>query len=158
MSKAREPSMHGVAVAVAVDADGPLAGLLILGPSGSGKSSLALSLIENCPWRRSALVADDVVLLAPAADALVASPPARLAGLIEIRGFGPARVRTLPSIPVRLCVDLGAAPSRAPEPGALDIPGALHAPPIYPFRWEGAEATAALRLRAALATFLGGHS
>lgn len=158
MSGARDPSVHGVAVAAALDADGPLAGLLILGPSGSGKSSLALCLIEGCPWRRSALVADDIVMLAASADALMASPPARLAGLIEVRGFGPARIRTLPSISVRLCVDLGAPVSRAPEPSRLDIPGATLAPPIYPFRWEGAEATAPLRLRAMMAAILGGHS
>ena len=59
-------------------------GLLITGNSGSGKSSLALELIS----RGATLVADDRVVLLVREDALIASPPRRLAGLIEARGVG----------------------------------------------------------------------
>ncbi|MCS6892498.1 MAG: serine/threonine protein kinase, partial [Rhodovarius sp.] len=59
------------------------AGLLLLGPAGAGKSSLALRLMER-GWM---LVADDQVLL-QAAPALLAAAPAELAGMIELRGLG----------------------------------------------------------------------
>ena len=60
------------------------AGLLLLGVPGSGKSSLALRLMER-GW---SLVADDQVEIFIAAEALHAAPPAELAGLLELRGLG----------------------------------------------------------------------
>lgn len=60
-------------------------GCLLLGPSGAGKSDLALRLVMD---QKARLVADDQVALARRADRLVASPPANLAGLIEVRGLG----------------------------------------------------------------------
>ena len=69
-------------------------GVLILGPSGSGKSDLALRLIDH-PGRGTGaeamtarLVADDQVVLTRRGDRLFAAPPAPLAGLIEVRGIG----------------------------------------------------------------------
>ncbi len=70
-------------------------GLLIFGPSGAGKSSLALQLIDDA--RRvgasAFLVADDRVWLDRRGDRLLAEAPETLAGLVEIRGFGPACVQ-----------------------------------------------------------------
>lgn len=68
------------------------AGILILGPSGAGKSSLALALIGlfRARGRFAALVADDRVWVAAAGGRLVAEVPELIAGLVEIRGFGPA--------------------------------------------------------------------
>ena len=60
-------------------------GCLLLGPSGSGKSDLALRLVMD---QDAKLVADDQVAVARLADRLVAAPPAKLAGLIEVRGLG----------------------------------------------------------------------
>lgn len=68
------------------------AGLLIRGRSGSGKSRLALALIDQCHLRGrfAALIADDRVWLSAHGDRLVATAPEPIAGLIEIRGYGPA--------------------------------------------------------------------
>lgn len=60
------------------------AGLLLRGTSASGKSDLALRLID----RGFSLVADDRVVLAVKDGTLWASPPSNLAGCLEIRGLG----------------------------------------------------------------------
>lgn len=68
--------------------------VLIYGPSGSGKSALAWSLITRPPPLVSGhamftrLVADDQTLVEKAGERLLARAPAQLAGLIEIRGQG----------------------------------------------------------------------
>ncbi|RMF16145.1 MAG: serine kinase, partial [Alphaproteobacteria bacterium] len=61
-------------------------GILLRGPSGAGKSALALRLIEA----GALLVADDYVVLDAQStpDRLLAAPPPRIAGLIEVRGLG----------------------------------------------------------------------
>jgi serine kinase of HPr protein (carbohydrate metabolism regulator) len=64
-------------------------GCLLLGPSGSGKSDLALRLVMD---HKARLVADDQVALERRADRLVASVPSTLAGLIEVRGLGIMRL------------------------------------------------------------------
>lgn len=78
-------------------------GLLILGPSGSGKSALALQLMAL----GAVLVADDYTELARGDAALIARCPTALRGLIEARGVGILRADTVESIPVALVVDLG---------------------------------------------------
>jgi len=94
--------LHSVrlhASCVAVDGRG----LLILGPSGSGKSSLALQMIGL----GAMLVADDQVDVTLAGDALVAGAPPALAGLIEARGVGLLRTEAVTGVPLHLAVDLG---------------------------------------------------
>ena len=60
-------------------------GLLIEGPPGSGKSSLALALID----RGAVLVGDDSLLLeARQGGELVARPHPQTAGLLEVRNLG----------------------------------------------------------------------
>ena len=86
--------------------------LLIEGPPGSGKSSLALALVD----RGAGLIGDDAVTLACAGDALIASPPPRIDGLMEVRGVGLVRLPAAPPAPVALILTLGsAAPARLPE-------------------------------------------
>ncbi len=58
--------------------------VLIEGPSGSGKSSLALALID----RGAVLVGDDGVALTMHGGQLWAAPPRTTAGLMEIRNLG----------------------------------------------------------------------
>ena len=74
-------------------------GVLIEGAPGSGKSSLALALID----RGATLVGDDGVLLELREGRLWALPPPATAGLIEIRNVGLA---TLPAAPAALALAL----------------------------------------------------
>ena len=96
--------------ATCVAADGR--GLLILGPSGSGKSALALQMMAH----GARLVADDQVQLSLHNGALTARCPAALSGLIEARGLGVLRADPLPEAVVHLAVDLAQADvARLPE-------------------------------------------
>ncbi|WP_377386218.1 HPr kinase/phosphorylase [Rhodobacter lacus] len=90
--------MHATAVALPPDR-----GVLILGPSGSGKSSLALRLMAL----GATLVADDRVQLSVEAGALIARCPAPIRGLIEARGAGILRAETLAAAQIVLAVDMG---------------------------------------------------
>lgn len=86
--------------------------LLIEGPPGSGKSSLALALIE----RGAGLIGDDAVTLTPSEGRLIAGPPPNIAGLLEVRGVGLARLEVAPPAPVALILALGGPPpERLPE-------------------------------------------
>ena len=86
--------------------------LLIEGPPGSGKSSLALALID----RGAGLIGDDAVALHPEDGALIAAPPPNIAGLLEVRGVGLVRLPVAPPAPVALILTLGGLPpQRLPE-------------------------------------------
>jgi hypothetical protein len=138
--------LHATAVAVAVDPDGPLLGALILGASGHGKSTLALDLVEGCPFRRSGLVSDDATLVCAKEGALFAEAPRGPAGLVEIRGYGPARLR--PAGPARLLAgfDLDAGAKRLPEPQLQEIAGGfLRIWPCGPAPLMGARVRVILR-------------
>ncbi|MFM5895408.1 MAG: HPr kinase/phosphorylase [Novosphingobium sp.] len=76
--------------------------LLIEGAPGSGKSSLALALID----RGAVLVGDDGVSLELRGNRLFASPPPRIAGLLEVRGLGLIPFPTTANIPVALVLKL----------------------------------------------------
>lgn len=98
------------------------AGVLIRGPSGSGKSALCLALLDRffLEGRHARLVGDDRIRLEPHHGRLVARPHPALAGLIEIRGLGIRQCPFAPAAPVGLIVDLHAADAaRLPPDGAL---------------------------------------
>ena len=92
--------------------------VLLVGPPGSGKSDLALRLIDG----GASLLSDDQTLLRCENDILVASPPSSIEGLIEIRHVGLTQMPFTPLAPVALYVEL-APPSenleRLPEPDAV---------------------------------------
>lgn len=69
--------------ATTVDIKG--AGILITGPSGSGKSDLALRLIQN---KNAVLVADDQTILYLENKTLKAHAPQNIQGLLEVRNIG----------------------------------------------------------------------
>lgn len=75
------------------------AGILIEGAPGSGKTSLALGLVDTARARglKAALVCDDQAMLANRDGRLVASAPGAIAGLAELRGYGITRVDHLAS-------------------------------------------------------------
>lgn len=85
--------------------------VLISGPSGSGKSDLALRLID----RGFVLVSDDQTLLRKAGDRLVASAPATIAGKLEIRGIGIVEMPTVSDVPVALVIELTSEIQRLPD-------------------------------------------
>ena len=106
-------TVHATAVLI-----GPKA-VLIRGPSGSGKSRLALRLLQSLPFAR--LVGDDRVHLEGANDRILVRPPDALAGLLEVRGFGIRRLPFEPVAVVGLVVDLVAKTERIPQPSALRV-------------------------------------
>lgn len=76
-------------------------GVLIEGPTGCGKSSLALALID----RGAVLVGDDGVMLEMREGRLWAIPPANIAGLLEVRNVG-IITRPCAPAPVHLVIRL----------------------------------------------------
>jgi HPr kinase/phosphorylase len=98
--------VHGTAVEIGGRA------VLIVGPSGSGKSDLALRLID----RGAILIADDYVEMRLDGAIVRCSPPAAIAGRIEVRGIGIARVPFASGMPLAMVVDLGAERTRLPAP------------------------------------------
>ncbi len=123
-------------------------GVLLRGASASGKSDLALRLIDG----GAALVADDQTELTAAGGVLTARPPQALAGLMEVRGLGILRVGNAESAQVRLVIDLvpPEACERMPKPGRCELCGvSLPLVALAPFE---ASAPAKVRLAVRLAT------
>jgi HPr kinase/phosphorylase len=120
-------------------------GVLILGPSGAGKSDLALRLIAD----GALLVADDQTLVDLQGDALRATAPEKIAGLIEARGVGivPAAIKRATRL--ALAVQLTAKPERMPQRRAWSLPGSAVAIPLVEL--DPFEASAPAKLRFALA-------
>src|SRR3546814_12080930 len=96
-------------------------GILLRGPSGSGKSDLALRLIDG----GALLVADDQVILTEADGELTASAPATIAGRMEVRGIGVVDMPHLPQVGLTLVVDLVSAAEieRVPEAACCRLEG-----------------------------------
>jgi serine kinase of HPr protein (carbohydrate metabolism regulator) len=96
---------------------------LIRGPSGSGKSRLALALLQAADrgaLRFARLVADDRCHVDAAHGRLLVRPAPALAGLLEVRGLGLRRVPHEPLAVAGLVVDLGVATAeRMPAPSSL---------------------------------------
>jgi hypothetical protein len=94
------------------------AGILIRGPSGSGKSALARALIDLAHERGlfARLVGDDRIVLTTQGGRLVARPVATIQGLMEVRGQGIAQFAHEGAAVVRLVVDcLTQSPPRYPD-------------------------------------------
>jgi len=92
--------------------------VIVRGASGAGKSSLVLDLIEtlNGEGRFAMLIGDDRVAVEALNGRLVVRSAPTIAGLIERRGHGIARLQFEPAGIVGLVVDLVTGePSRMPE-------------------------------------------
>ena len=107
------PTIHACAVLTGARA------VLIRGPAGSGKSRLALNLIQAASRGQltfARLVADDRVHVEAAHGRLIARPAPALAGLLEVRGLGIMQVPYEPLAVVSWVVDLDVAePVRLPD-------------------------------------------
>jgi serine kinase of HPr protein (carbohydrate metabolism regulator) len=107
---------------IALRQDGLWRGALIEGPSGVGKSDLALRALD-AGFR---LVADDRVMVFASGDRPYGKPPETLAGLLEVRGLGVIDAATLPFCEIVLrirCVDDPAAVARMPDPHFAAVMG-----------------------------------
>jgi len=85
--------------------------VMITGPSGSGKSDLALRLLD----RGFSLVSDDQTIVRRDAERLLASPPPQIAGKLEIRGIGIVEMEWASDVPVALLVELKSDIQRLPD-------------------------------------------
>ena len=95
--------------------------MLLRGPSGSGKSLLALSLLDRWAARGldAALVSDDRVELSVGPEGLTMAAPATIAGLIELRGRGILSRPHRSPVPLHLLIDLVPELVRMPESDAF---------------------------------------
>lgn len=120
------------------------AALLLCGPSGSGKSDLALRLVEA----GGGLIADDRTNLEIQGGRLIASAPLPIAGLLEIRGIGIVKVASAPPAALELVVDLvpPEAVARMPEKACCVYLG-ITLPRIFMAPFEG---SAMVKLRYAI--------
>ena len=85
--------------------------VLIGGPSGSGKSDLALRLLD----RGFTLVSDDRTIVRKNGDKLIASAPDTIKGKLEIRGIGIVETDTVSDVPVAMVVELTSDIQRLPD-------------------------------------------
>jgi serine kinase of HPr protein (carbohydrate metabolism regulator) len=85
--------------------------VLIIGPSGSGKSDLALRLLD----RGFTLVSDDQTVVKKDGNRLLASAPPTIAGKLEIRGMGIVEMDRVDNVPVALIVELTGDIQRLPD-------------------------------------------
>jgi len=106
------------AVLIATRLAGRWKGVLIEGPSGSGKSDLALRSLA-AGFR---LVADDRVVVWASAGRLFGRAPEALAGLMEVRGLDVVRLEPLPLSEIVLVARTG-EPERLPDPQEVEIAG-----------------------------------
>ncbi|MGB7406265.1 MAG: HPr kinase/phosphatase C-terminal domain-containing protein [Pacificimonas sp.] len=98
-------------------------GVMIVGPSGSGKSDLALRLVD----RGAILIADDQTVLGKAGDRISARAVAGFEGKIELRGVGIVTLPHQKEATVKLIVRLSTLVPRVPDPRVethlgIDVP------------------------------------
>ncbi|SIQ83171.1 Hpr(Ser) kinase/phosphatase [Rhizobium sp. RU20A] len=110
-------------------------GIMIVGPSGSGKSALAYACLVAA--RRaglfSALVGDDRLDIAITGDAAIMRGPSAIAGLLEIRGAGILRHETIHEARIDLVVrpvDPARDDRLPPDDERFDLGGGLSRPLI----------------------------
>ena len=129
---APEPvTTHGTCIALSCA--GHTAGVLLQGPSGTGKSSLALRLIDQPGFGAGStdpicghLVSDDQVVLEDVKGVLTATAPSAIEGLLEVRGIGIIKVATMQEPASVEMVIAHATPSeidRTPEPQVIELAG-----------------------------------
>ncbi len=133
--------------ATAISIDGNA--VLLRGAPGSGKSDLALRLLDD----GAELIADDRCDINVEGDDVIVSCPEEITGLVEIRGIGIARLAYGEPAPIALVIDLVTPEKmeRLPEPATCDDFG----PSVAHIRLTPFEVSASLKLRAALHAALG---
>ena len=120
MSDLTSETLHATCVAI-----GDVA-ILITGPSGSGKSDLALRLID----RGATLISDDYTIVRRDGAMLLATTPDSIAGKMEVRGIGIVTMPHVSNLPIALLVELDAEVTRMPEAGSARAIAGLMLPSI----------------------------
>ena len=117
--------VHATAIAL----DGM--GLLLMGPSGSGKSDLAMRLID----RGAVLVCDDYCDIVECNGQPMIVGKSSIAGKIELRGVGILNAAHVPRVPLELVIELDRSVERLPDPtGSIKLAGwAIASYPVQPF-------------------------
>ena len=134
-------------------------GILIRGPSGSGKSSLALRLIDaegfgvGSNRLKAKLVVDDQVMLERKGLIISAAPPATLAGQLEIRGLGIVTLDYVKAVRLHLVVDLVPTKSIPRMPELADASVKLLGVMLPRLYLDAHTPDAAAKLRAAVVHF-----
>ncbi|AMK22159.1 HPr kinase/phosphatase C-terminal domain-containing protein [Sphingobium sp. SJ10-10] len=130
-------TLHATSVAINGQA------VLLCGPSGMGKSDLALRLID----RGAVLVSDDYTRVLEIEGRLFARAPDRIVGMMEVRGIGLIDMPHADNAPVALAVDLSDMVERMPlEPAMRPIAG-IDVPVV---RLAPFEASAAIKVELAV--------
>ena len=113
MSLPSSERIHASCVAIGAKA------VLLCGASGSGKSDLALRLID----RGARLVADDYTIVARAGDRAIANAPTTIKGQLEAWGVGIVSFESVDAVEVALMVLLDEPVARMPEPATHLVAG-----------------------------------
>ncbi len=118
-------------------------GVMIAGPSGSGKSDLALRLID----RGAKLISDDYVDLSLSDNEILLTAPEKISGKIEIRSLGIFDCDHVSNIPLQLQVALTPNPERFPLDSQTET---IMSVPIATITLNPAEASAPIKVEMAL--------
>ncbi|VXC95030.1 HPr kinase/phosphorylase [Sphingomonas sp. AX6] len=137
MNRLSSETLHASCVAINGRA------VLIEGRSGTGKSDLALRLID----RGGTLVSDDYTVLTRRDGALTASPPVNIAGKMEVRGLGLIEVDHTRDVPVALVVVADNDPVRMP---AAEASRTIAGVPLPELRLSLLEPSAPIKVERAL--------
>lgn len=123
------------------------AAVLLRGPSGSGKSDLALRLIGG----GARLVSDDYTEITERDGRLVATAPEPIAGFMEVRGLGVIRMDYAQESTVGLAVDLTSSDAieRLPDDSTCEVLGVSL--PLFRFAPFEESTVVKIRLAAGLA-------
>jgi HPr kinase/phosphorylase len=105
-----DQTFHGTAVMI----DGQ--GVLLVGKPGSGKSDLALRLVD----RGAQLIGDDIVKIVAGKTRPAIHAPERIAGKLEVRNLGILEFEHIVSASLYLCVQLDGEPERLPQFGLAE--------------------------------------
>lgn len=121
-------------------------GVLVMGASGAGKTTLALTLLDRAARAGllGRLVADDQARVAEAGGRVVARSPEAISGLVELRGLGPRPVSSMAATVLDLAVRLvpAADAQRLPDSESMPICGC----PLPLLRLKERNAAAAARV------------
>jgi len=115
MAKIPSKKVHGTCVEV----DG--LGVLFRGSAGSGKSDLALRLIDD----GARLIADDYTELSLEKTTLMARAPEAIRDLLEVRGVGVLKIGSALQVELGVVIDLVTSEQveRLPEDESIDLLG-----------------------------------